>query len=211
MSSFTRQAIMDSFLRLLEKKPFGKITVRDIVEECGVNRTTFYYYYQDIYAIVEDLIASALAAHAAVFDGDVRPADLRDARDFATIHRRALLGLYESLGHEAVRRYIFREMDGPLAAFVEKSAEGLAVSAAQKHTVFLLVRESLFGALCLFLRGDLSSEEAVSLPLVSVHRLVRLALERLVSAEGNAEPTPPKPTPPSPPQRKEMSLYGNSR
>ncbi len=177
MSSFTRQAIMDSFLRLLERKPFRKITVRDIVEECGVNRTTFYYYYQDIYAIVEDLVSSALAAHVAVFSGDVRPADLRDARDFAIIHRRALLSLYESLGHEAVRRYILRETEGPLASLVERCAEGLSVSEAQKRTVLLLVRESLLGALCLFLRGELPAEEGVAVPLSSIHKQIRFALE----------------------------------
>lgn len=183
MSTFTRQAIMDSFLRLLDRKPFRKITVRDIVEECGVNRTTFYYYYQDIYAIVEDLVSSALSAHAAVFAGNVRPADLRDARDFATIHRRALLGLYESLGHETVRKYIFREMDAPLTAFIERCAEGLAVTEAEKRTVLLLTRESLFGALYLFLHGDLPAEEGANVPLGSIHRLVRQTLERLVAKE----------------------------
>ncbi len=181
---------MDSFLRLLERKPFRKITVRDIVEECGVNRTTFYYYYQDIYAIVEDLASSALAAHAAVFLGQVRPADLRDARDFASIHRRALLGLYESLGHEAVRRYVFREMDGPLTAFIEKNAEGLDMTETQKKTVLLLLRESLFGALCLFLRGDLPVEEGASLPVTSVHKLVRQALERFAAKEESDGPAP---------------------
>ncbi len=51
----TKGAIEASFLRLLRVKPFEKITVRDIVEDCGLTRNTFYYYYQDIYDIVEDV------------------------------------------------------------------------------------------------------------------------------------------------------------
>ncbi len=181
MSSFTRQAIMDSFLRLLERKPFPKITVRDIVEECGVNRTTFYYYYQDIYAIVEDLVASALAPYAAALHGEVCPSDLRDARDFATIHRKALLGLYTSLGHEATRRYVFAVIDDPLRAFMEKSAEGLDIAEPRLLSAFLLLRETLFGALCLFLRGELPADGGF--PLAVTGGTVRRFLERLATNE----------------------------
>ena len=33
---------MDSFIKLLNAKPLDKITVKDIVEDCGINRNTFY-------------------------------------------------------------------------------------------------------------------------------------------------------------------------
>ena len=41
MAQFTKQAIINSFLKLLEEMPLDKITVKDIVEDCGVNRNTF--------------------------------------------------------------------------------------------------------------------------------------------------------------------------
>jgi AcrR family transcriptional regulator len=167
---------MDAFLRLLEKKSFAKVTVRDIVEECGVNRTTFYYYYQDIYAIVEDLIASALSAHAAVLEGNPHLADLRDARDFAMMHRKALSGLYTALGHEKARRYIFAVMDAPMHSFIERHSRDLSLSEERKRTVFLFVREALLGALCLFLSGELPVEDGGNF-LMLTHGMVRLMLE----------------------------------
>ena len=33
MPSFTRKAIMEAFLKILDEKPLGKITIRDIVDE----------------------------------------------------------------------------------------------------------------------------------------------------------------------------------
>ena len=48
MASFTKKAIRDSFVKLLNEKPLSQITIRDIVDDCGVNRNTFYYYYQDL-------------------------------------------------------------------------------------------------------------------------------------------------------------------
>lgn len=52
MSEFTKIAIMDSLIDLLRKKPFTKITVKDIVTHCGINRNTFYYYFEDIYDLL---------------------------------------------------------------------------------------------------------------------------------------------------------------
>ena len=38
MANFTKQAIKASFLKLLNQQPLNKISVRDIVEDCGINR-----------------------------------------------------------------------------------------------------------------------------------------------------------------------------
>ena len=53
MPNFTKLAIQQSFLRLLSQRPITKITVKDIVEDCGINRMTFYYHFKDIYDLVE--------------------------------------------------------------------------------------------------------------------------------------------------------------
>ena len=52
MSEFTKQALATAFKELLEKRHINKITVRDIVEICGVNRQTFYYHFKDIYDLL---------------------------------------------------------------------------------------------------------------------------------------------------------------
>lgn len=51
-----KKMIMDAFWELLEENPYNKISVRLIVERCGVNRNTFYYYFQDIPALVEEIL-----------------------------------------------------------------------------------------------------------------------------------------------------------
>ena len=52
MSDFTKIAIMHSLIELLEEKEFTKITVKDIVTRCGINRNTFYYHFEDIYDLL---------------------------------------------------------------------------------------------------------------------------------------------------------------
>ena len=51
MSAYTKQAIKNSFLKLLNDRPLNQVTVKAIVEDCGINRNTFYYHFTDIPAL----------------------------------------------------------------------------------------------------------------------------------------------------------------
>lgn len=53
MSLLTEKALAASLKKLLGKKTLDKITVRDITDDCGVNRQTFYYHFHDVYDLVE--------------------------------------------------------------------------------------------------------------------------------------------------------------
>lgn len=54
--TITKDLIVDTFWQLLEEKPYNKITVQDIVNQCKVNRNTFYYHFQDIPFLLESSI-----------------------------------------------------------------------------------------------------------------------------------------------------------
>ena len=56
MISRKKAAIMESLLKLLDERPLNKISVRDIVEDCGINRNTFYYHFEDMPALVEAVV-----------------------------------------------------------------------------------------------------------------------------------------------------------
>lgn len=49
----TDRDIRESLIRLLEEKPLHRITVQDLCHEAEINRTTFYRYYEDIYALYD--------------------------------------------------------------------------------------------------------------------------------------------------------------
>lgn len=48
--------IAETFLTLAGLKNVDKITVKDLVEACGISRQTFYYHFQDIIDVVEWLV-----------------------------------------------------------------------------------------------------------------------------------------------------------
>ena len=53
MSDITKNALAASLKKLLNRKTLNKITVKDITDDCGVNRQTFYYHFHDVYELVE--------------------------------------------------------------------------------------------------------------------------------------------------------------
>lgn len=53
MSANTKNLIVTAFFSLAEEKPLDKITIKDVVEACGITRQTFYYHFQDILDVIE--------------------------------------------------------------------------------------------------------------------------------------------------------------
>ena len=60
MSQLTRKAIMKCTLELAEKKSLKKITVKDIADECGITRSTFYYHFSDIYDVLAGVVQAKI-------------------------------------------------------------------------------------------------------------------------------------------------------
>lgn len=53
MKTRTKQELKEALKKVLRKKSIFKVTIKDITEECGLNRMTFYYHFQDIYELIE--------------------------------------------------------------------------------------------------------------------------------------------------------------
>ena len=60
-----------ALLSLLEKKPFEYITIREICEEAGVNRSTFYLHYENTADLLKEATAYVLDDFASYFSVDV--------------------------------------------------------------------------------------------------------------------------------------------
>lgn len=72
--NFTKKAIISTFEELLNERPLNKITVKDIVGRCGINRNTFYYHFEGIPSLLD-----GVARLVALFDGADTQAFLRCA------------------------------------------------------------------------------------------------------------------------------------
>ena len=51
ISLTTKKDLAAALKKLMARKPINKITVRELVDECGMNRNSFYYHFDDIYGL----------------------------------------------------------------------------------------------------------------------------------------------------------------
>ena len=65
---FTRNALKQALLTLMEEKNVDKITVKELCETAGINRGTFYLHYLDIYDLYNQMVEETVAKIAGSFD-----------------------------------------------------------------------------------------------------------------------------------------------
>lgn len=54
----TKRALREALMRLVEQKPFSRVTISEITEEAGLDRTTFYLHFQGIHELMGELAES---------------------------------------------------------------------------------------------------------------------------------------------------------
>lgn len=52
----TKELIIESFIQLIDKKDFEKITIADLTNGAGVNRATFYAHFNDKYVLLDYIV-----------------------------------------------------------------------------------------------------------------------------------------------------------
>lgn len=55
-----KQEIQQVLLELLEELPMEKISISTLIKRCGISRSLFYYYFDDLYDVIEQIIHSYL-------------------------------------------------------------------------------------------------------------------------------------------------------
>ncbi len=94
MTNKTKDAIKTTFMELLNRKPLNKITVREIVSGCGINRNTFYYHYTDIRTLVEEIFDEQSSYILRTVEGKSVYECLTTAISFALENKSAMLHIY---------------------------------------------------------------------------------------------------------------------
>lgn len=61
-----------ALLTLLEKKPFEYITIRELCQEAGVNRSTFYLHYENTHDLLEETIQYVINDFLTAFPDDTK-------------------------------------------------------------------------------------------------------------------------------------------
>ena len=146
MASFTKKAIKETFLELLDEKPYSQITVKDIVEACGINRNSFYYHFADLPALVDEIIEDEivrLMQEPGSYDSPQE--SLAAALSFVKEHQRAVYHLYKSVNRDRFEQYLMKNCDLVVARYVDSILEGTEVSDNDRRLIINYFKYLCFG------------------------------------------------------------------
>lgn len=129
MARHTRGAIIDSFWTLLNEKSLDKITVKDVIELAEINRNTFYYHFEDLYALLYTVFSEEAKHYRCNIDenGTFYEEYIRAASVFMD-NRNAIIHVYNSKGKDVLNKYMKAASDDFVSRFVRQKAKGTDLS-----------------------------------------------------------------------------------
>ncbi|MFZ2538995.1 MAG: TetR/AcrR family transcriptional regulator C-terminal domain-containing protein [Oscillospiraceae bacterium] len=181
MSQTTKKALAASLKKLLTQKPLDKITVIDIVEDCEVNRQTFYYHFQDIYDLVEWIFISDASK---ALEGKKTYATWQQGFlqifEYTLENKALILNAYHSISREQVERYLYDITYNLLIGVVEEKAIGMSVRNDDKKFIADFYKFPFVGMMLDWIRLGMKEEPKIIIDRLSIliHDDITRALEK---------------------------------
>jgi len=159
MTNFTKKAIKDTFIELLSDRPLSQITVKDIVEKCGINRSSFYYHFQDIPSLIEEIIleeADRIIAEYPTLDS--LEMGFNAAIDFAKKNRRAILHIFKSVNRDIFEEYLWKVCDYVVVSYTKTVFKDKPISEVDRDIIVEFYKAQCFGMVIDWLRSGMKED-----------------------------------------------------
>jgi len=146
MAQFTQRAIAESLIKLLNERPLDKITIKDIVEDCGINRNTFYYHFEDIPSLVKQILNAeaekVLLKQEAVVSWEE---GFIEGAQFALQNKKVVYHIYNSVRREEGEKYLYHVAGDVMRQYVEAAAAGSRAKEEDKKLIADFYKSALVG------------------------------------------------------------------
>ena len=137
---------MNAFWQLLEEKPYTKITVKDIVDICEINRNTFYYHFHDIPELLETILKKNADYVIHTYGRLVSPLDCLTPLVESCINRqKAILHIYCSINREIFLKELDRILLYAVTEYINTSQAARTLSSDDKKMYIWYYKCTLTG------------------------------------------------------------------
>lgn len=188
----TKLMLAESLRNLMRKKPLDKIKIHEIVDACGVNRQTFYYHFQDIYALVEwmyqhDAVELIERNNKAILQGELGTRDDWDSIIEALFkyieeHRNEILSVINSRAMVYFSNFVYEGLKSSIRRIVDLQSKNLDVDEYYKNFISNFYAIALGGMVQSWLETSgtarMSSQELIHMLNLTVTGNIEAALVR---------------------------------
>lgn len=131
-----KEVFAESLKKILMKTSLSHITVKDIVDDCGVSRQAFYYHFSDIYQLVEWIFKEE-TSEALANNRDINTWQQGYCHVLERMQCNKVLvtNVYRSISREHLESFMYNVLYDIIYPVVEQQAEGLVID--DKHKKFI--------------------------------------------------------------------------
>lgn len=146
MTGDANERLEGAFLKLIEEKPYAKITVNDIVQEAGVHRNTFYYHYQSIPGMLSEICRKMVAKMFIIYKDAQSPADcVLPLVRYSKEHKTAILHVYVSDARQILMDYVRQIGRFAVERYIENITERTGISRHDKEVMIRFYTAGIVG------------------------------------------------------------------
>ncbi|EGD46600.1 regulatory protein TetR [Ruminiclostridium papyrosolvens DSM 2782] len=131
-----KEVFAESLEKMLKKKTLDHVTVKDIVQDCGVSRQAFYYHFNDIYQLVEWIFKEqTFEALADNKDINTWQQGYHNILERMRQNRNFVYNVYRSISREYLETFMYRVLYEIIYPVVEDQSKGLIVDDKYKEFI----------------------------------------------------------------------------
>ncbi len=163
LSRKRKEQMAASLKKLMAKKSLQKITIQELADDCGINRYTFYYHFQDIYDLLswtlqQDAAALFYRSESSLTWVDRLRVFLHNIRENAPVYKCVL----NSLAYETLRTMFSQEASQLVEAYLLDEKGNSQISGQYFSFLRDFYTSAFSGLLLEWIRRDLDlSEETI--------------------------------------------------
>lgn len=152
----TKTAIVETFQQVLEETPINKITVKTIVERCGINRNTFYYYFDGIPDLLECHMTELVDQLFASFEQPNPVMEMQQLVNYFAQNKKSVLHVYRYLPREEFLAFLDKLSVYVVQKSLVRVTEGVSISEEDMTILTRYYKSSLVGVLLDWLEAGMS-------------------------------------------------------
>ena len=181
----TKKALANSLRKAMEKKTFSKITVSEIIIDCGVNRKTFYYHFQDIYDLLKWMLEQDAIEIVKKFDLEV---DYEEAitfvMDYVESNNHIINCAYDSIGHDHVKSFFYSDFISLASDLITNAENKIGLKLDEDYKKFLskFYTEALSGMLMDWIKNREQIDRKSIIDYIS--KTIRVSLVQTIRTYG---------------------------
>ena len=180
----TKRALAASLRHIMTQKLFSRITVSELIADCGVNRKTFYYHFENINSLLHWMLEQESVEILKRFDllADYRGA-VSFVMDYIESNRHIINCALDSVGREELHRFFFSDFMGIADMVLCGMEEKYSVQLPKEYRQFIaeFYCEAVSGMIISWIRNQKCKNREFAQE--SIIRVLQASLRGVVQAQ----------------------------